>query len=230
MPQIVISHGDARAIVDLPIEQSGSVPTELAATDRPLWIGLSGGIGAGKSTVTATWEKMGATIADADEIGRELMQPGTESLAAVVQRFGEQIAPGGVLDRAGLAKIVFSNEDALADLNALMHPRIRARALEILQSAKPGGLGVYDAAILIEAKMTNMVDAVAIVVADEEQRVERLVSIRGMSEDDARRRIANQMSDEQRRPHASIVLENHGTIADLEAVAREVYTLLIGQR
>lgn len=227
MPQIQISRGGARAVIDAPIEKSCEVTTQLDCADRALWIGLSGGIGAGKSAVTKAWRDMGATIADADVIAREIVEPGTEGLAQIVDRFGSQIAPGGVLNRAGLAAIVFSDEDALADLNAITHPRIRARAVEILESAPVDGLGVYDAAVLIEAKMTHMVDAVAIVVADQQERVDRLVWNRGMSEDDARKRIASQMSDEDRRTYASIVLENHGTLGDLDYVARKLYETLV---
>lgn len=227
MPQILIEHGGARAIVHAPIEKSCEVPTRLDCAERALWLGLSGGIGAGKSAVTKAWKDMGATIADADIIAREIVEPGTDGLAQIVDRFGPEVAPGGVLDRAGLAAIVFSDEDALADLNAITHPRIRARALEILESAPADGLGVYDAAVLIEANMTHMVDAVAIVVADEAERVKRLVENRGMSEDDARKRIASQMSDEDRKAHASIVLENHGTLGDLDYVARQLYEALI---
>ena len=132
-----------------------------------------------------------------------------------------------VSDRARLAGIVFSDKEALADLNAITHPRIRTRSLEILESAPADGIAIYDAAILIEAEMTHLVDAVAIVVGDIEQRVERLIRMRGMSEVDARNRIANQMSDDERRVHASIVLENHGSLSDLDYVARKVFELLV---
>lgn len=230
MPQIEIAHGETRALVTTPITKSCDVPTKLDCKDRALWIGLSGGIGAGKSAVTKTWQDMGATIADADVIAREVVEPGTEGLAEIIDRFGADVAPEGVLDRARLAGIVFSNREALADLNAITHPRIRARSLEILESAPADSIAIYDAAILIEAEMTHLVDAVAIVVGDIEQRVERLVKMRGMSEEDARNRIANQMSDDERRVHASIVLENHGSLSDLDYVARKVYELLLSGR
>jgi dephospho-CoA kinase len=230
MSQIEIIHGGARALIDTPIEKSCEVPTNLECAERALWLGLSGGIGSGKSAVTEVWQDMDASIADADVIAREIVEPGTEGLAEIIDRFGPEIAPDGFLDRAGLAAVVFSDEDALADLNAITHPRIRARAIEILESAPADSIAVYDAAILIEAKMTHMVDAVAIVVADLQERVDRLVSNRSMSEADARNRIANQMSDDDRRQHASIVLENHGTLADLDYVARKVYETLLSDR
>lgn len=230
MPQIEITRGGARALIDTPIDKSCEVPTNLDCADRALWLGLSGGIGSGKSAVTKVWQDMGATIADADIIAREIVAPGTEGLSEIIDRFGPDIAPDGVLDRAGLAAIVFSDEDVLADLNAITHPRIRARATEILESAPVGSIAIYDAAILIEAKMMHTVDAIAIVVADLQERVARLVTNRGMSEVDARNRIANQMSDDERRQHASIVLENHGTLADLDYVARKVYETLLADR
>ena len=222
--------GGALALVKTPIEKSALVPSSRACESRPFWIGLTGGIGAGKSAVTKVWREMGATIADGDVIARQIVQPGTQALAQIIQRFGTEVAPGGVLDRASLASIVFHDEAALAYLNEITHPRIRARALEILESAPIDGLAVYDAAVLIEANMTHMVDAVAVVVADEQDRVARLTGMRGMDEQDARRRIANQMSDAQRREHASIIIENEGSLADLDFVARELYQMLTAGR
>lgn len=221
-----IQRGGAHAFVKVPVLKSASVPSARPRNVRPLWIGLTGGIGAGKSAVTNVWREMGATVADGDVIAREIAGPGTEALAQIIRRFGTEVAPGGVLDRASLASIVFHDEAALADLNAITHPHIRARALEMLESAPIDGLAVYDAAVLIEAKMTHMVDAVAVVVADEQDRVARLTGMRGMDEQDARRRIANQMSDAQRCEHASIIIENEGSLADLDCVARELYQML----
>lgn len=221
-----IQRGGARALVKLPLMKSVSVPSAGPREARPLWIGLTGGIGAGKSAVTNVWRGMGATIADGDVIAREITGPDKDALAHIIQRFGSEVAPGGVLNRASLASIVFHDEAALADLNAITHPRIRARALEILEAAPNDGLAVYDAAVLIEAKMTHMVDAVAVVVADEQDRVARLTGMRGMDKQDARRRIMNQMSDTERRKHASIIIENEGSLADLDCVARELYQML----
>lgn len=221
-----IRYGGARALVKLPLMKSVMVPSAQPREARPLWIGLTGGIGAGKSEVTNVWREMGATVADGDVIARKIAGPGTEGLAHIIQRFGSEVAPGGVLNRASLASIVFNDEAALADLNEITHPQIRARALEILEAAPNDGLAVYDAAVLIEAKMTHMVDAVAVVVADEQDRVARLTGMRGMDEQDARRRIMNQMSDAERRKHASIIIENEGSLADLDCVARELYQML----
>lgn len=221
-----IQRGGAHALIKVPVLKSVSVPSAHPRVARPLWIGLTGGIGAGKSAVTNVWREMGATIADGDVIAREIAGPDTDALAQIIQRFGSEVAPGGVLNRASLASIVFHDEKALADLNEITHPQIRARALEILEAAPNDGLAVYDAAVLIEANMTHMVDAVAVVVADEQDRVARLTGMRGMDERDARRRIANQMSDAQRREYASIVIENEGSLADLDFVARELYQML----
>ncbi|MBS6102502.1 MAG: dephospho-CoA kinase [Actinomyces sp.] len=225
-----IRYGGARALVKVPVLKSTSVPSARPRDTRPLWIGLTGGIGAGKSAVTNVWREMGATVADGDVIARTIAGPGTEGLAHIIQRFGSEVAPGGVLNRASLASIVFNDEAALADLNEITHPQIRARALEILEAAPIDGLAVYDAAVLIEAKMTHMVDAVAVVVADEQDRVARLTGMRGMDEQDARRRIMNQMSDAERRKHASIIIENEGSLADLDFVARELYQMLTAGR
>lgn len=218
--------GGALALVKTPIEKSALVPSSRACESRPFWIGLTGGIGAGKSAVTNVWREMGATIADGDVIARQIVQPGTQALAQIVARFGTQVAPAGVLDRAALASIVFRDEAALADLNEITHLRIRERALQIMEEAPTEGLAVYDAAVLIEAGMTNMVDTVAVVVADEQDRLARLTGARGMSEEDARQRIANQMSDAKRREQAGIIVENNGSLADLAMVSRELYKLL----
>ena len=225
-----IQRGGAHALIKVPVLKSVSVASAHPREARPLWIGLTGGIGAGKSAVTNVWREMGATVADGDVIAREIAGPGTEGLAHIIQRFGSEVAPAGVLNRASLASIVFHDEKALADLNEITHPRIRARALEILEAAPNDGLAVYDAAVLIEANMTHMVDAVAVVVADEQDRVARLTGMRGMDARDARRRIANQMSDAKRREHASIIIENEGSLADLDFVARELYQMLTAGR
>lgn len=219
-----IVSGGASASVLKPIAKS--VRASIPSDQRALWIGLTGGIGSGKSVVTSTWRQAGATIADADVIAREVVEPGTPGLNKIQKCFGPDVIRDGHLDRAALASIVFSNEDALADLNAITHPLIRARAVEILESAPAGGIAVYDAPVLIESGMTGMVDAVVVVTADVDARVDRLVNQRGMSPQDARNRIRAQMSDQERIAHASCVLVNNGTKEDLTSVATQLYDWL----
>ncbi|MDO5035188.1 MAG: dephospho-CoA kinase [Actinomycetaceae bacterium] len=220
-----ITSGDARATID---DTTLKALREVGSDKgRGMWLGLAGGIGAGKSTVSAIWQQMGAHLADADKIAREIVEPGMPALKEIADRFGEHIVPGGVLDRAGLAKIVFSDEEALADLNRITHGRIWDRALEILETATPGELAVYDAAILIGSRSEKLMDAVAVVVADEEVRVDRLVNVRNMDEVDARARIAGQMSSDEMASKAHIVIENNGSVEDVQEVAREIYRALL---
>ncbi|WP_448623766.1 dephospho-CoA kinase [Geodermatophilus sp. URMC 64] len=182
-----------------------------------LSIGLTGGIGSGKSTVSALLAARGAVVVDADRIAREVVEPGTPGLAAVVAAFGEQVlGPDGGLDRPALAALVFADPEARARLDAVVHPLVRARAAELAAAAPPDAVVVHDVPLLVETGRWEPYDLVLVVEADPETRVARLVQ-RGLSEADARARIAAQATDEQRRAVADVVLDNRGTPEELAA-------------
>jgi dephospho-CoA kinase len=181
-------------------------------------IGLTGGIGSGKSTAAARFAELGALVIDADALAREVVEPGTEGLAAVVAEFGEQVLDGaGRLDRRALARVVFGDEAARGRLNAILHPRIRARAAERIAAAPPGTVVVQDVPLLVETGQAETYDLVVVVEAPVELRVQRLAQDRGMPADEVRARMASQASDDQRRSVADVVLVNDGTADDLRA-------------
>ena len=182
-----------------------------------LRIGLTGGIGSGKSTVSELLTERGAVLVDADRIAREVVEPGTPGLAAVVAAFGDGVVgPDGALDRPALAAIVFADPEARRRLDGIVHPLVRARAAELAAAAPPDAVVVHDVPLLVETGQAGHYDLVLVVEADPEIRVRRLVG-RGMSEDDARARIAAQATDEQRRAVADVVLDNDGSPEDLAA-------------
>jgi dephospho-CoA kinase len=180
-----------------------------------LRIGLTGGIGSGKSTVSGLLAARGAVIVDADRIAREVVEPGTEGLAAVVEAFGRDVLTAdGSLDRPALAAVVFSDPAARAQLDAVVHPLVRRRTAELVAAAPADAVVVNDVPLLVETGQAASYDVVLVVQADPEIRVARLVQ-RGLSEDDARARIASQATDEQRRAVADVVLDNSGTPEEL---------------
>jgi dephospho-CoA kinase len=181
-------------------------------------IGLTGGIGSGKSTAAARFAELGALVIDADVLAREAVEPGTDGLAAVVAEFGEQVLDAdGRLDRRALARLVFGDEAARGRLNAIVHPRVRARAVELIAAAPPGTVVVQDVPLLVETEQAGAYDLVVVVEAPEELRVRRLAADRGMSAEEVRARMASQATDEQRRAVADVVLVNDGTPDDLRA-------------
>lgn len=181
-----------------------------------LRVGLSGGIGSGKSTVAAALARRGAVVIDADAIAREVVEPGQPGLAAVVERFGENVLDGdGRLDRPALAAVVFEDAAARAGLNAIVHPLVAAESARRMAAAPADSVVVLDVPLLVEAAKSGY-DVVVIVEAPPDVRIERLVG-RGMSADDARKRMAAQASDEDRRKVADVVLDNSGSQEDLEA-------------
>jgi dephospho-CoA kinase len=182
-----------------------------------LRMGLTGGIGSGKSTVAGLLAARGARVVDADRIAREVVEPGTPGLAAVVEAFGPQVlTPDGALDRPALAAIVFADPAARARLDGIVHPLVRARAAELVAAAPPDAVVVQDVPLLVETGQAGAYDLVLVVEADLETRVRRLVQ-RGLTAEDARARIAAQATDEQRRAVADVVLDNSGTPEQLEA-------------
>ena len=192
-----------------------------------LLVGLTGGIGSGKSTVSAMLAEHGAVIIDADAITRALQEPGTAVFTAMVERFGPSIvAPDGRLDRPAVAAIVFADEHAKKDLEAIVHPAVGAEMVKRMQEvAETDRVVVYDVPLLVEAKRSGY-GAVIVVDVDPEVAVRRLVEQRGMTESDARARIANQASREERRAVADRVIDNSGTLEDLRREVDGVWAWL----
>jgi dephospho-CoA kinase len=193
-----------------------------------LLIGLTGGIGSGKSTVSGLLAERGAVVIDADAITRELQQPGTPVLAAMVERFGDGIlAPDGTLDRQAVADIVFADSDALADLGKIVHPAVGAEIARRLQEeADTDHVVVLDVPLLVESGRDDMA-ALVVVDVDPEIAVRRLVEQRGMREDDARARMARQASREERRAKADVVIDNSGSLDDLRDAVRDAWPRLL---
>ncbi|MCE0767089.1 dephospho-CoA kinase [Pseudonocardia kujensis] len=183
-----------------------------------LQIGLTGGIGAGKSTVSRRLVELGAVLVDADLIAREVVAKGSEGLARIAEAFGpEVVGPDGEMDRPRVASLVFGDDAKLAVLNGITHPLIARRQAELVAAAGPEAVVVHDAALLVEMGNASRFPLVVVVHTDAEVRVRRLVESRGMSEEDARARIAKQSSDAERLAVADAVLDNDGTEEDLRA-------------
>lgn len=178
-------------------------------------VGLTGGIGSGKSTVSALFEAKGAVIVDADAITRELQEPGTQVFAAMVERFGDGIvAPDGTLNRQAVADIVFNDKEALRDLGSIVHPEVGKEIARRIGDAGEGQVVILDVPLLVESGRDDMV-GIIVVDTPVDAAVERLVAQRGMSETDARARMANQASREDRLAKAAVVIDNSGSLDDL---------------
>jgi len=188
---------------------------------------LTGGIGSGKSEVARRFADLGAEIVDADLIAREVVEPGTDGLARVVEAFGDDVvASDGTLDRDKLGARVFGDDAARARLNAIVHPLIGARAMELIQAAAqrtPNGVVIQDIPLLAEnAKLASGYQTIIVVDVPPEVQLDRLVRLRGMTEDAARARMAAQATREQRLAMATHVIDNTGSLDDLD---RQVRTL-----
>lgn len=191
-----------------------------------LRIGLTGGIGSGKSTVSRRLAELGAVIVDADLIAREVVEPGEPALEQIRQRFGDEVfAVDGSLDRPALGRVVFGDPEALAALEGITHPAIWERTAQRFSEAIDDGVavGVHDMPLLVEKRMAGEYHLVLVVDTDEEVRVERLVGSRGVPEAEARSRIATQASDEQRRDVADVLLDNNRSPAELLADVDRVW-------
>jgi dephospho-CoA kinase len=192
-----------------------------------LRLGLTGGIGAGKSEVSRLLAGYGAVIIDSDRIAREVVEPGTPGLAAVVAEFGPEVTTDdGALDRPKLGAIVFGDPDRLKALNAIVHPLVRARSAELEAAAGPDAIVVHDVPLLVENGMAPLYDLVVVVDASPETQLDRLVRIRGMTESEARRRMAAQATREERRAVADVVIDNDGPLEKLEPQVRRVWETL----
>ena len=189
-----------------------------------LRIGLSGGIGAGKSTVSRTFAECGGVVVDGDVISREVVEPGTEGLTALVEHFGQEILlPDGALNRPALASIAFSDEAKRQALNGIVHPLVAHRRSELIAAAAEDAVIIEDIPLLVESQMAPLFPLVVMVHADEEVRVRRLIEYRGFSEADARARIAAQATAEQRRAVADVWLDNTGSEGQLVEQARDLW-------
>lgn len=188
-----------------------------------LRIGLTGGIGAGKSTVSATFSECGGIIVDGDVIAREVVEPGTEGLAKLVAEFGDDILlPNGALNRPALAAKAFVDDERRAKLNGIVHPLVARRRQEIIDAVHDDAVVVEDIPLLVETGMAPLFPLVVVVTAPVETRVERLIK-RGMDEADARARIAAQAPEEERRAIADVLLDNSGSQAELVENARDLW-------
>ncbi|MER6047020.1 dephospho-CoA kinase [Streptomyces sp. NPDC001793] len=192
-------------------------------------VGLTGGIGAGKSEVSRLLASYGAVIVDADKIAREVVEPGTPGLAAVVEEFGEDVlAADGTLDRPKLGALVFSDQEKLKALNAIVHPLVGARSAELEASAGPDAVVVHDVPLLTENGLAPLYDLVVVVDAAPQTQLDRLVRLRGMAEDEAGRRMAAQATREERLAIADLVIDNDGPLEALEPQVRKVWARLRG--
>lgn len=194
-------------------------------------IGLTGGIASGKSTVAARLAEHGAVRVDADVIAREVVEPGTEGLAAIEHEFGSAvISADGTLNRPALGAIIFADEQKRAALNAITHPAVWRRARELFaaaEAANPRAVVVYDVPLLVEAKANRPIqfDLVVVVDASRETRLSRLVELRGLSPDEAAQRLNSQASDAERLAIADVVIDSNGSLEQTIRQTDELWEL-----
>ncbi|MGD9961193.1 dephospho-CoA kinase [Nocardioides sp.] len=194
-------------------------------------VGLTGGVASGKSTVSAILADLGAVVIDADLLAREVVAPGTEGLSAIVDAFGAQVlSADGALDRPAMGAIVFGDEQQRRVLEGIIHPRVRARAAELEREAPPGAVVVHDIPLLTETGQAGSFDAVLVVDVPEETQLQRMVSLRGLTREEALGRLAAQASREDRLAIATHVIDNTGSLEDLRRRVSTVYDDLVGGR
>jgi len=192
-------------------------------------IGLTGGIGSGKSTVTQCLAELGATVIDADKVGHEAFKPNTEAWHDVVATFGKQVvSPNGEIDRKKLGEIVFSQPESLARLNQIMHPRMFEMMKLQIEGYRRQGVDVVvlEAAILIEANWIPLVDEVWVTVTPEAAVLERIKKQRGLAEEQTLARIRSQLSAEERTKHADVVINNDGDLDEVKLKVKELWERL----
>ncbi|WP_026116405.1 dephospho-CoA kinase [Nocardiopsis valliformis] len=195
-----------------------------------LKVGLTGGIGSGKSAVSSALSSYGAVVIDADAIAREVVEPGTPGLAEVVAEFGEGVlTPEGRLDRPRLGEIVFADEARLADLNAIVHPRVAERSGQLMEEAlaSDAKVVVYDVPLLVENGLESLYDVVVVVDTPDEVRVERVYRDRGLPREQVRARIDAQADRETRLASADLVVDNSGTREELAERVAELWRELL---
>lgn len=185
-------------------------------------VGLTGGIASGKSTVAELLAERGALIIDADRLAREVVEPGTPALAAIAARFGPEILAGGQVDRAALGRLVFADPGARRDLEAIVHPAVRARAAELEAVAEPDAVVVHVIPLLVETGQQDAFDLVVVVDADPEIQFRRLANRNGFDRDQAAARIGAQAGREERLAAADVVIDNSG---DRDRLAEQVDAL-----
>lgn len=190
-------------------------------------VGLTGGVASGKSTVSKILEELGAVIIDADVLAREVVARGTPGLDKVVAEFGpELLTPGGELDRAAMGRLVFADEDARRRLEAIVHPLVYERIVEMEAAAGPDDVVVHDIPLLAESGRADTFDAVIVVDADPELQVERMMTERGWTREEAEARMLAQASREDRLAIATHVIDNSGSLDDLRRRVEEVFAEL----
>lgn len=193
-------------------------------------IALTGGIASGKSTIARRLSEHGAVVVDADQIVRDVQQPGSPVLAAIAAEFGDDVVSAdGALDRAALGSRVFGDPDAVARLNAIVHPAVRdesARRFAAAFTADAGAVVVYDVPLLVEARASDPWDLIVVAHAPQDVRARRLVELRGMTEQDAAARLASQVSDDARLAIADVVIDTSGTIAHTLAQTDDLWATL----
>jgi dephospho-CoA kinase len=194
-----------------------------------LRVGLTGGIGSGKSSVSARLAARGAVVIDSDLLAREVVARGTDGLAEVVEAFGDVLTADGELDRPAVGRIVFGDEAARRKLEAIIHPRVRARAAEIESAAPDDAVVVHDIPLLVETGQGGSFDLVLVVDVPQEVQVERLTRDRGMTDEEAKARIASQATREQRLAVADLVVDNASSLAQLDARIDELWPGLLSR-
>lgn len=187
-------------------------------------VGLTGGVASGKSTVAQMLRELGALVIDADQLAREVVAPGTDGLAEIVEEFGPGLlTEDGELDRPAMGALVFADEAARRRLEAIIHPRVRARGAALEAAAGPDAVVVHDIPLLAETGQAAGFDAVVVVDVPVETQVDRMLTQRGMTRADAEARVAAQATREQRRAVATHVIDNTGTLEDLRERVTEVF-------
>jgi dephospho-CoA kinase len=189
-------------------------------------VGLTGGIASGKSLVAAELAARGAIVIDADVLARQVVEPGTPALAAIVERFGRQVLTDGQLDRSRLGEIVFADPLARRDLERIVHPAVRARAAELERAAEGAAVVVHVIPLLVETGQQQNFDFVVTVDVDQEAQIQRLRARNGFSRAEAEARIAAQATREDRRAAADVVLDNTGTLARLSDQIAALWAVL----
>jgi dephospho-CoA kinase len=192
-----------------------------------LRVGLTGGIGSGKSTVADELARRGAVIIDADQLAREVVEPGTPGLDQIAARFGDRVLVGGRLDRAALAKIVFADPQARQELESIIHPAVRRRAAELEAAAPSRSIVVHVIPLLVETGQAANFDVVVVVDVESETQLDRLLARGGLSAEEARSRIAAQASRAQRLAAADVAVDNNGSLVELQAQLDDLWSDLV---